>query len=143
MENDDKFNVVVLGIIYNPETKKILIGRRENDPTIKDLSWCFPGGRLNVGQEDIDKTLKKRIKDTTGYEVKNLGSIFSRITEEKRDLLLVYFLCETFEGEEKVDGEKLKELKWVEPKELETYFKTSFNTRLKEYIMNLQGSSCE
>ncbi|MCX6774860.1 MAG: hypothetical protein NTY99_02090 [DPANN group archaeon] len=30
------FLVNVLGIVYNPKTKKILIGRRENDPYVKN-----------------------------------------------------------------------------------------------------------
>jgi 8-oxo-dGTP pyrophosphatase MutT (NUDIX family) len=39
------FLVNLLGIIYDPVAKKVLIGRRENDPHLKDLSWVFPGGR--------------------------------------------------------------------------------------------------
>lgn len=136
MENADKFNVVVLGIIYNPETKKILLGRRENDPYIKNLSWCFPSGRVNHGDE-IDKTLKNKIKFKTGYEIKNLGAIFSRIYPERKDLLQVYFLCEIFKGKEK-PSDDLVELKWVSPDEVESHLGVTFNTRLKEYILNLK-----
>jgi len=35
------FLVNVLGIVYNPKTKKILIGLRENDPYVPELSWQF------------------------------------------------------------------------------------------------------
>ena len=38
MEKADKFEVILLGIIFDPKTKKILIGRRENDPDIPELS---------------------------------------------------------------------------------------------------------
>jgi hypothetical protein len=34
--------------------------------------------------------------------------------------------------------EEFTELKWVFPEELEKYFTTSFDPRLKEYIMNLK-----
>ncbi|MBS3076574.1 NUDIX domain-containing protein [Candidatus Pacearchaeota archaeon] len=136
MENSDKFNVVVLGIIFNPETRKILIGRRENDPDLPELNWCFPGGRLIPGKK-CDNTLKEKIKLKTGYNVKNLGTIFSRVYPNKQDLLQIYFLCEIFEGDEK-PGDDLVELKWVKPEEVEKYFKGPFNTRLKEYIMNLK-----
>jgi len=39
------FLVNVLGIVYDPKTKKILIGRREKDEYLPELTWCFPGGR--------------------------------------------------------------------------------------------------
>ena len=130
------FHVILLGIIFDPKKKKILIGRRENDPYIKELTWCFPGGFLNH-KEDLDKTLKKRIKETTGYEVKNLGTIFSKTYPEKKEFLAIYFLCEVFGGKEKA-GNGIVELKWVSPEELEKYFTTSFHSRLKEYIMNLK-----
>ena len=41
------------------------------------------------------------------------------------------------EGKEKPGGD-LKELKWVSPDELQDYFTTSFDPKLKEYIQNLK-----
>ena len=132
----DKFEAVVLGIIYDPAKKKILIGRRENDPHVPELGWCFPGGRLKNGDE-VDKALKHHIKRKTGYEVKNLGSIFSKIVNEKPNMIIIYFLTEVFKGKEK-PGIDMVELKWADPEELESLFKTSFNSRLKEYLINLK-----
>ena len=131
----DKFEVILLGIIFDPKRKKILIGRREKDPLIPKLTWCFPGGRAKIG-EDVDKTLKENIRKKTGYNIKNLGAIFSKTYPEKEDLLAVYFLTQVFEGEEK-SGEDLTELKWVSPKELENYFTTSFHKKLKQYLIEL------
>ena len=131
----DKFEVILLGIIFDPKRKKILIGRREKDPLIPKLTWCFPGGRAKIG-EDVDKTLKENIRKKTGYNIKNLGAIFSKTYPEKEDLLAVYFLTQVFEGEEK-SGEDLTELKWVSPKELENYFTTSFHKKLKKFLVEL------
>jgi len=136
MINDKpKFEVVVLGVIFNPQEKKILIGRRENDPYIKELTWCFPGGRLQVG-EDVDQALKRNIEAKTGYIVKNLGAIFSKTYPEKKDLVSIYFLTEVFEGEEK-PGRDMIELKWISPNELEKYFKISLHRKLKEFLNDL------
>ena len=135
MNEKQKFEVVILGVIFDPKTKKILIGRREKDPFIPQLIWCFPGGRATYN-EDVDKTLKKNIKAKTGYDVKNLGAIFSKIYPEKPDLLGVYFLTQVFEGKEKPGGDFV-ELKWVSPKELENYFTTSFHKKLKQYLLDL------
>ena len=134
-KNFPKFNVIGLAVIFDTSKKKILIGRRENDPLIPELSWVFPGGRANHS-EDIDKSLKKAVKGQTGYTVKNLGAIFAKTYPEKKDLLSVYFFCEFIEGREKVGGD-LKELKWVSPKELERHFTTSYHPKLKEFIDNL------
>ena len=91
MEEEEKLNVIALGIIFDPKEKKILIGKREDDPHTKELIWCFPGGKLIPGDE-IDSILKKHIKARTGYEIKNLGAIFSKSYPEEPGLLAVYFL---------------------------------------------------
>jgi len=133
----DNFNAIVLGIIYDPAKKKILVGRRENDPFIPNLSWCFPGGQLKQGDE-VDKALKEHIKIKTGYNVANLGAVFSKILNERDNTVLIYFLTEVYSGEEKPDGTKIKELKWVSPDKLEELFLTSFNPRLKEFLNDLK-----
>ncbi len=136
MENKiNNFQVIVLGIIFDPKERKILIGRRENDPYLPQLTWCFPGGSLTSDGE-INKVLKEKIKEQTGLLVKNLGAVFSKTYEEKRDLVAIYFLCEAIGGKAKKGG-KLKELKWVKPKEIEEHFKVSFHPRLKEYLINI------
>lgn len=131
----NRFEVIVLGIIFDPEKKKILIGRRENDPIIKELTWSFPGGRIYPGEE-IDEALKRNIKRKTGYKIKNLGAFFSRTYPENPELMSVFFLTRIFEGEEK-PGDDLVELKWVNPKDLDKYFTTSYHRKLKEFIEEL------
>ncbi|MEX0920809.1 MAG: NUDIX domain-containing protein [Candidatus Pacearchaeota archaeon] len=135
-KESDQFKVALLGVIFDPEKKKILIGRRENDPHIPKLTWSFPGGKLTLGR-DVEKALKDKIKRKTGLSIENLGSIYSRTPPEKKDLLLIYFLCEVVKGNEKA-GDDFLELKWVRPEELEKYFTTSFHPHMKEYILNLK-----
>ena len=130
------FNTILLGVIFDPAKRKILIGRRENDPYIKELTWVFPGGSLNY-EEDLDAALKKKIKEKTGLDVKNLGAIFAKTYPEKKEFLSIYFLCEAVGGEEKA-ADDLVELKWVKPEEVENYFTTSFHPHMKEYILNLK-----
>ena len=131
-----QFNVILLAIIFDPAKRKILIARREHDEDIPNLTWQFPEGRLRYGL-DVDKLIKTKVKEKTGYDVKNLGTIFSKIYPEKENLLGIYFLCEVFSGEEK-PSDDFVELKWVSPDELEEHFKTSFHPHLKEYLFNLK-----
>jgi len=137
-ENTEKntFSVIVLAVIFDPEKRKILIGKRENDPYVKELSWVFPGGKL-INNETEEQTIKRKIKQETGLEVENLGTVFSRVFPEKKDFFLIYNLCELTKGKETPKGD-LKELKWVSPNELQKYFTTSFDPKLKEYINNLK-----
>lgn len=131
----EKFEVIVLGIVFDPKKKKILIGKRENDPYIRNLDWCFPGGRLHLG-EDVDQTLKRKMKIKTGYSIKNLGTIFSDTRPERPSLVELYFLTEAFEGKEH-PGDDIVELKWISPKDVEKYFKIAIHRKLKEFLSEL------
>ena len=130
------FSVIVLGIVYNPKTKKILIGKRVKDPDIKELTWAFPGGKQEKGEE-LEDALKREIKEETCLDVESLGTIFAKTYPERRNLLSIYYLCEVIKGKE-CPGEDFKELKWVAPEELEKHFTTSFHPHLREYILNLR-----
>ena len=132
---DDEFQTILLAVIYDPKEKKILIGKRESDP-IEDLKWCFPGGKPNHNQE-LETALNEKIRLKTGYDVSNLGSIFIRIAPEKRNQIIIYYLCEALKGEA-TPGDDLVELKWVSPEELEKHFTNSLHPNLKEYVMNLK-----
>ena len=136
--NNENFKVVLVGIIYNPEKRKILIGKGNIDPNSK-TGWCCPGTRLKQG-EDLDKKLKQKILEQTGYQVKNLGTIFVRTPKSEKNAFIVYFLCETFKGIEKPGG-GLNELKWINPIDTQKYFTKNMNTRLKEYFKSLDSVS--
>jgi ADP-ribose pyrophosphatase YjhB (NUDIX family) len=135
-ELKEKFIPILLGIIFNPQERKILIGRREQDPFVKKLTWTFPGGSVN--NNNLEKSLKKQIKAQTGLKTESLGTVFARIPKENKKFVLVYYLCELIGGKEKT-SKTFKELKWVYPKELKKYFTTSFDPKLKEYIEDLKS----
>lgn len=139
-ENSGKrFIVYVNGVIFDPKTRKILINKGGEINVSKDLpgfTWGFIGGRAKPGK-DLDKTLKKLVKERTGLRVSNLGAIFAKTFPENGHLIAIYFLCESFAGKLR-RGKNVAELKWVSPEHLEKHFTTSFHPRLKEYIMNLR-----
>ncbi len=131
------FNVILLGIVFDTKKKKILIGKREKeDIDMPNLTWVFPGGRPS-NNEELESTLKRKIKEETGLKVEILGVVFAKTYPENRKILSIYYLCESLGGKEKPSGD-IKELKWVSPEEVEKYFTTSFHPHLKEYILNLK-----
>ncbi len=130
------FLVNVLGIVYNPKTKKILIGRRKNDLYIKKLTWCFPGGRPAY-KKDLEFYLKEQIKLKTGLKVKVKQIIFAKTYPEKREFLAVYYCCQTGSSRAKA-GEKFIEVKWIKPGEVKKYFTTSLHHQLYKFLKNLK-----
>nr|MCK4930211.1 NUDIX domain-containing protein [Nanoarchaeota archaeon] len=130
------FLVNLLAIIYDPKTRKILIGRRENDPHIKELSWCFPGGRPSY-KEDLEFYLKHIIKIKTGLEVDVKKVVFAKTYPEKSEFLSIYYFTELIGGEEK-PSRNIKELKWVKPTEVKDYFTTSLHPKVLEFLKTLE-----
>jgi ADP-ribose pyrophosphatase YjhB (NUDIX family) len=134
--NKGVFLVNVLGIVYNRKTRKILIGRREKDPYVKELTWCFPGGRVDC-KLDVEACLKKEIKKKTGVNVEVKSLIFARISKENKKILLIYYYCET-EKENAKAGEKFVEVKWVKPLEVKRYFTTSLHPKVIRFLKALK-----
>ncbi len=130
------FVVNVIGIVFDTKTRKILIGKKENDPNVPKLIWCFPGGRPNHNEE-LEVAVKREVKEETGAVVESLGPVFARILPENKNISMIYYLCEFIEQKNKKDDEFV-ELKWVNPEDAEKHFTTSFHPKLKEYIMNLK-----
>lgn len=135
MKELPKFEVILIAIIFDPKNKKMLLAKRKSQSHKPELEWCFPGGWAKF-EEDVDKTLKNKIINKTGYRIKNLGSIFSQIHPEQKNIIEIYFLTEIFEGEEKI-GDNVMELRWVPPSEIEEYLRLPLHRKLKEFLSEL------
>lgn len=130
------FLVNVLGIVHDPQNRRILIGKRENDPILKELSWCFPGGRPQYGEE-LTIALKREVKIKTGLIV-NVGSLlFAKTYPENHHLLSLYYPCTVSGGKEQA-GELFTEIQWVKPAEVKKYFTTSLHPTIADYLASLK-----
>lgn len=132
------FLVNCLAIIH--KNGKILIGKREDDPFIKELTWCFPGGRPGY-DKSLEESLKEEVKKKTNIDIKVKKLIFARNYPEKKEFLSLYYLCyfcEAIGGIEK-PGDGFKEIKWVRPTEVTKYFTTSINPFVLEFLKKLEG----
>lgn len=129
------FLVVLQGIIYNPKTKKILIGRREKDPYIKEISWCFVGGRAGYDKE-LEHHMEEIVKEKVNLDVKDGRIIFAKTYSEKRQLLSIYYFITT--DVENVKPIGFKELKWIKPTEVKKYFTTSIHSEVFKFLKELE-----
>jgi len=139
-KNLDKgvFLVNVLGIVYDPKTKKIIIGLREKDKFLQNLSWSFPGGRPTY-KHSLSMSLKMEIKKKTNLDVNVLDCFFARTLPEKPEFLAIYYFCEVTEDSEKPKAmEKFKEIKWIKPTEVEKYFTTSVDPVVMDFLVSLE-----
>ena len=127
---DEKFYVKIIGIVFDPNQRKILIGKNKGDK-----NYSFVDGKLSYNQE-LNESLKKIIKDKTGYYTLNLGSIFAGV--KKKEELDIYFLCEIKEGKEDL-GRGVKEIKWVKANEIENLINEKLPGKLMEYIKSISG----
>ena len=126
----EEFKVKIIGILFKPEMRKILVGKNKGDGELSFLE-----GDLKYNEE-LDVALKRVAKEKTGYKIHNLGAVYAENMLNKKDELRLYFLCEATEGKE-TPGPKVEELKWISPKDVENFIKEKIPTRLKEYIFNL------
>ncbi len=130
------FTAIALGIIYDPKTRKILIGRREKDPYIKELSWCFPGGQLELG-ESPEECVKREIVEKTGLDADAKKIVFARTSPAKKEFVLLYYYCEATGGREKA-ADSLAELKWIRPTEVKKYFTPPVHPKVMEFLKSLE-----
>ena len=125
----------VLGIVRRKDNK-ILIMKREDDSYIKELSWCFPGGRPERNEE-LEDALKRSVKEKTNIDIENIDLVFARAFEEKKEFLLIYYSCEALNDE----AEALKQctdVKWVNPTEVKEYFTTSIHPEVYNFLRRLE-----
>ncbi len=126
-----KFKVKIVGVIFDPKKRKILIGKGKGEKR-----YSFLEGNL-VPEEEIDKELKRLTKEKTGFIIHNLGTIYSENALPDKEEIKIYFLCEATEGEEK-KGQNVEELVWIKPSEAEKKLEVKFPTRLREFVTGLQ-----
>lgn len=129
------FLVNCLGIVYDSAQKKVLIGKRENDPYLPQISWTFPGGRPRYG-ESFEDALRREVKLKTGLDVRPVQLVLARTLPEKNEFLLIYYFCEVLGGKPSA-GEKFKEVKWVSPSEVQKHFTTSIHPRIQAFLSAL------
>jgi ADP-ribose pyrophosphatase YjhB (NUDIX family) len=127
----NKFRTRVVGIIFNPKTREILIEKDKGE-----TKYSFLEGNLTY-EEEIDKCLKRMITEKTGYLVHNLGAVYAENKLREDDKIKIHFLCEATEGELK-QGENVESLIWIKPSEVEEKLEVKLPTRLREYLLNLE-----
>lgn len=136
-----ELEVMVIGLAIIEKNGKILIGQRvAKDPWVENLSWVFPGGKmdtLHFGNE-----LKKIVKSETGLDVDVKTLVTSRIHPDSGfkniQIIALYFYCQANPNAKEIAGKTLKKLKWVKPSDVFKYFTTSVSDETTKFLMMLE-----
>jgi len=123
----DKKKILVIGLGIIEKRGKVLIGKRKRkDKYVRDLSWVFPGGRLET--IDFDKEIKREVKEETNLCVRVCDIVHARLIPDsprkKVRVVALYFHLKPTSRKIKASGD-LSELKWVKSTEVCKYFTTS------------------
>jgi ADP-ribose pyrophosphatase YjhB (NUDIX family) len=127
----EEFYIKVVGWIFDPKERKLLIGKNPGDE-----NYSFLEGNLSQ-EEEIDKCLKRTIAEKTGFKAHNLGAIYAENKLKNLKKVKIHFLCEATEGKLE-PGKNVSELIWVKPSQVEGKLGVKLPSRLHEYLGNLE-----
>jgi len=138
-----KQEVVLAAVGIVEQNGKVLIGTRKGrDPYVKELTWVFPGGRLE--SLDFEKDVAREVREETGLTVKVKSLVSARVHPDSGykpvQIVLLYFHCVPVGGHLGGNGE-LKQLKWVNPMQVFAYFTTSVSDEITRFLATLENNS--
>ena len=146
LRSQSKLEIIPIGLamIINKRGQILIGARRAKDKWVENLTWVFPGGKLN--SLDFENELKSRVREEVGGDVKVKTLVSARIHPDAgfKDVQIValYFFCEPLftHSSPKADRD-LSELKWVRPGEVYKYFTTSTNDDVTRFLMSIEKGS--
>ena len=89
-----KADIIVKGIIFNKELKRILLVQRSNEDPIGAGTWENAGGNIEQG-ESPEEAIKREIREETGItEVRIEKVAYVTLVNGEKPYLIIAYLCE-------------------------------------------------
>ncbi len=148
IRTNQNVDTIIVGLAIITKNGKVLIGKRGKlDGNIRNLTWVFPGGKLESLNFSLD--VSERVKVETGLDVKPGKLIHARIHPDNLNkninIVALYFHCEVVGGKEVPGGRKsgipLVSLKWVRPADVVRYFTASTADEVMRFLVGLELAS--
>lgn len=103
---------VVRGIIQDNSGKVLILQRPEG-------TWCLPGGKMNLGEEDPKESLSREIFEETGLMVVSSTLIATHEDEDEKVLWNNrYFVIENYSGDFKMNDQESISYAWIDLNEI-------------------------
>lgn len=142
MNNLIKHPRVGVGVILLRDNK-ILLGKRNENPAKADSllhgegTWTLPGGKLDFGENIEDCACREVLEETSIKINKDNIKIISVTNDIVKDahFVTIGFLCEDFEGEEKVmEPDEITEWRWFDINNIPNHMFFPSEKAIKNFI---------
>lgn len=140
MEKAKKSPTIVLGVIHKGD-EVLLIKRREKDPTVKNLIWAFPGGKLR-SHESPEESLLREVKEEVGLDVEIKQLLFIRVYPGTQ-ILQRFYECVPRNGSITTvnEPEEVEETRWVKASRVPEYFASDVHPYILGFLTGLSSKS--
>ena len=119
---------VTIGVVT--DNSKVLIVKRKKGEG--NLIWQFPGGTVEPNETD-EEAVVREVKEETGCNISIVKLIGERIHPYTRKPMS-YWACKYESGNISVNDDDLEEARWVEKKELLSFFTTPIYEPIISYL---------
>lgn len=121
MENK-KHIVAISALIKNKKGDKFLIIKRNKNEIAYPSKWCFPGGKVEVGETVMD-VLRREVLEEAGLEAEDYKSFVRDYTFVRLDGHNVVGFCfmVKIKSDEVKISEEFEDYRWISPEELYDY----------------------
>ncbi len=126
--------VIVLAIIIH-RGQVLIIRRAQSSMEVPELSWAFPGGKVEQG-ESLEQAVVREVKEETGLQIYIENLIHAR-TLPNTNLLLLYYHCRVLADDPvivTVNEQEVAEFKWVTGLEALARFTTDVSPLLTKLL---------
>lgn len=120
---------------------KILLQLRNHGPF--ENAWCLPGGHIEFG-ESVEEAVKREVKEETGLDMEDIR-FFHYYTEHYKNMdwhaVALIFIARV-RGEEVLQEEEVKELRWFFPEETRELAFAFEHRRIIDDFIRREGRNC-
>ncbi len=132
---------IALGIIQNENGEVLIIQRVKEEKGTGEvkLSWAFPGGKIEEGEDNVSASAREVLEET-GYSVKINNQISGR--KHPQFPVYIHYMSGQLISSEQVDYDKseIRDIRWIKPELLKDYFTTDFDEKVQTFLeINQRG----
>ncbi len=138
-----EIKVAGLIIAVNDEGRVLIGKRHQTDPNVPNLTWSFPGSRLQT--LDFQKELTKSFHERTGLHVNINKVVAARVIPESGQngaQVVALYAHGPVQGNQHFTAQApYSELKWVKPLDVFKYFTSSTTDEVTAFLNSLDSAS--
>ena len=145
MANEDTFHLGVKALIINKAGKILVLRSNPKKLTNNEPDhWDLPGGRLQKGDQNLEETLRREVKEEIGITQLKIIEFFDcsiaklRI-HHKHGLVLYTFICSVNNVNIKLTDDEHSEFGWFSPKEAAKLLSTKFSDEFVERLSKMSS----